>query len=149
MKSWLRSYLKPETALFYALPFAVMVAEERGSDTLEPRDALAGIYIATAEFDSLLRYWSDQGALERLLKSVCGTLNPRLVYWCRWANSSGKSLRKRWSFGSRFKKVSPDLQRVVVSARDFASRRGQGSGKDQMVVPEDVLLALVRLEDHP
>ncbi len=126
------------------------MADERGSDSLEPRDALAGIYIAGAEFDGLLRYWKDPGGLERLLQSECGTLNPRLFYWFWWAKKrSGKSLGQRFSFGSRYKKISPELETVEVSACDFASRRPRGSGKFDIVVPEDILLAMVRLGDLP
>ncbi len=119
-----------------------MVADERGSERLEPRDALAGIYIASFEFDSLLRYWNDRGRLERLLVSECGTLNPRLFYWFWWA-------KHRFSFGSRYKKASPELERVLASACDFASGRDRGSSSAHIVLPEDVLLAMVRLGDLP
>jgi hypothetical protein len=143
------SHERPSSALFYSQFFALMVADERGSDRLEPRDALAGIYIASAEFDGLLRYWSDRGHLERLVKSECGSLNPRLFYWCWGAERWRDGPRHRLSFASQFKKISPELDRVLVSASDFASRRDRGSSNAHVVVPEDVLLAIVRLEDLP
>lgn len=167
MKTWMKNLLKgrrteaadplrsepsllgwmPAPALLFAEIFALRVAAQRRSDSLEPRDGLAGIYIASAEFDYLLRYWADRGSLERLIKAECGSLHPRLFYWVwlanRWEKQTGEF---RWVYR---KKISTELQRVRAFAYNFACRRNQGPGDGLVVLTEDILLALVRLESLP
>jgi hypothetical protein len=52
-----------------AKSFAMMLANERRSRTIEIADVLAGVYIA--HFEKLAKYWADPEALEAFVEDHC------------------------------------------------------------------------------
>jgi hypothetical protein len=149
----------PSAPQVYSGFFALLVAEGRHSNTLEPRDALAGIYIASAEYPNMLRYWKDPENFQRLVFSECGPLNPRLLYWSDLAHKRRRPLRDRFVFRKNFKTISPDLDRTMTAAIEYALRRGPAMDvisnpahaavltKVAVLNPEDILLAIIRSPD--
>jgi hypothetical protein len=179
MKSWLKRILNinrgeaktpsigdedgqewlPSAPMFYSDFFAWMVAEGSRSNTFGLPHVLAGIYIASAEYPKMLRYWKDPENFERLVFSECGTLNPRLLYWSRLANKKRRPIRDRFIVPSTVKKTSPDVDRTMVAAIESARRRGPAMDvisnpasapvltRVAVLNPEDILLAIIRLPD--
>lgn len=124
--------------------FALAIARQTGSDSVRPCDALAGLYVASAEFEALARYWEGPAGFGWVVFTACGPMDPRLWYWFDFHANLRRIGRKRiFLISSYFKAISPELQEIRRAADDFAARRAERTGSKLCAVPEDLLLAMV------
>lgn len=124
--------------------FALRISRQAGSEVVRPCDELAGLYVASAEFDGLARYWRDPAGLAWTVFAVCGPMDPRLRYWFDFHASLRRAGRGRVFLSKSYlKEIAPELQEIRRTARDFAGRRAERKGSKPCVLPEDVLLAML------
>lgn len=125
----------------YVVGSAMDVAAARESPSLEPRDLLAGLYMASLK--RLSKYWNRPRAFDRLVSNEPGIREIISAY--RKGKFPSPADLEQIKLRRGFIPFSPDTTRVVESARLFgASRPGDATGHTPVVAPEDFLLALAK-----
>jgi hypothetical protein len=128
--------------------FAFQLAHCRSSSTLEPRDILGGIFVATLEFPRIAQYWRAWQDFEDLVVSECGSLGARMTYWLLAWEGARRQRRGFYApFGS--KRRSPDLDAVYATAEASAAARDGALNQIPMLTPEDILLGMVKRAELP
>jgi hypothetical protein len=124
---------------FHAILFAMMVADERKSPTLDTPDILAGLYIASLE--SLWKYWKSPENFTEFVIAECNVGEPRLFYWV--SVRAGGPGDQQYRSPSVFKENTPELARIWDRAMEFASGRPKDPSTGGIVfTSEDFLLAI-------
>jgi len=128
----------------YVVGFAMEVAIARESPTLEPKDLLAGLYMASARRVS--KYWNRSSAFGRLVNGQPGIREIISAY--RKGKFPSPADREQIKLRRGFVPFSPDTARIIEIARHFgASRPGDAVAQAPVVAPEDLLLALAKHRD--
>ena len=124
--------------------FAFEIAHFRGSKSIEPRDILGGIYVASVEFQRFTLYWNDWRSFEDLAFEQCGVDSPRICYWLP-AFDFRKVPRKGLYSPFDHKTRSPELNTVYSTAEEMARGYAAGASSDlPILTPEHVLIAMLR-----
>ena len=120
------------------------VAIARESLALEPKDLLAGLYMASAKRVS--KFWNHSSAFGRLVNGQPGVREIISAY--RKGEFPSPADREQITLRRGFVPFSPDTTRIIGTARHFgASRPGDSAGEPPVLAPEDLLLALAKHTD--
>lgn len=119
---------------------AMILAEERGSPTLDVRDMLGALWIA--DLERLAKYWRDWEAFEDFVTAECSLHEPRWAYWLLTYEASPKQKKSRFH-GGMLKAQSPSLVKVWREAEKLAESRVHGDMRP-VLTTEDLLLAMAK-----
>jgi len=131
------------------MDFCMVLADNRGSRTIEKQDFLGAIYACSLEYGRICDYWDDWRAFEDTVVRECVLAAARIDWWFRRQEYLRKMAAKARSRGSAFiwKERSTEVAAIHSDAVQLAQPESTGDEPTAPFTLEHVLLAAVRRID--